>query len=109
MFSLYQKYGSVVVLVFFSGITPDTLLMRMKKSQWHKGINLNLTGVFLCTQVYTVVTFLIQPEPEFFSKRSFSLLQGAAKIMMKKKKVKCLAPSYCNSSKYDIETRLNIS
>ncbi|XP_069152114.1 3-oxoacyl-[acyl-carrier-protein] reductase, chloroplastic-like [Solanum lycopersicum] len=31
-------------------ITPDTLLMRMKKSQWHKGIDLNLTGVFLCTQ-----------------------------------------------------------
>uniref|UniRef100_A0A3Q7FQS1 3-oxoacyl-[acyl-carrier-protein] reductase n=1 Tax=Solanum lycopersicum TaxID=4081 RepID=A0A3Q7FQS1_SOLLC len=47
---ILNKYGSVVVLVFFSGITPDTLLMRMKKSQWHKGINLNLTGVFLCTQ-----------------------------------------------------------
>lgn len=34
----------------FSGITRDTLLMRMKKSQWQEVIDLNLTGVFLCTQ-----------------------------------------------------------
>lgn len=25
--------------------------MRMKKSQWQEVIDLNLTGVFLCTQV----------------------------------------------------------
>jgi len=34
------------------GITRDTLLMRMKKSQWQDVIELNLTGVFLCTQVF---------------------------------------------------------
>lgn len=34
-----------------SGITRDGLLMRMKKSQWQEVIDLNLTGVFLCTQV----------------------------------------------------------
>jgi len=33
------------------GITRDGLLMRMKKSQWQEVIDLNLTGVFLCTQV----------------------------------------------------------
>jgi NAD(P)-dependent dehydrogenase (short-subunit alcohol dehydrogenase family) len=33
------------------GITRDTLLMRMKKSQWQEVIDLNLTGVYLCTQV----------------------------------------------------------
>ncbi|KAG0492848.1 hypothetical protein HPP92_006246 [Vanilla planifolia] len=37
-------------LVVFIGITRDTLLMRMKKSQWQEVIDLNLTGVFLCTQ-----------------------------------------------------------
>lgn len=46
-----------------SGITRDGLLMRMKKQQWQEVIDLNLTGVFLCTQ-------------------------AAAKIMAKKKKVK---------------------
>lgn len=34
------------------GITKDTLLMRMKKEQWQDVIDLNLTGVFLCTQVW---------------------------------------------------------
>lgn len=39
------------------GITRDTLLMRMKKSQWQDVIDLNLTGVFLCTQVHVNVDF----------------------------------------------------
>jgi NAD(P)-dependent dehydrogenase (short-subunit alcohol dehydrogenase family) len=34
-----------------AGITRDTLLMRMKPAQWQDVIDLNLTGVFLCTQV----------------------------------------------------------
>lgn len=37
--------------LFLLGITRDTILMRMKKSQWQDVIDLNLTGVFLCTQV----------------------------------------------------------
>ncbi|KAG6558160.1 hypothetical protein Mapa_000341 [Marchantia paleacea] len=56
-----DKWGTVDILVNNAGITRDTLLMRMKKSQWDEVIELNLTGVFLCTQ-------------------------AAAKIMMKKKK-----------------------
>lgn len=38
----------------FLGITRDGLLMRMKKSQWQEVIDLNLTGVFLCTQVFII-------------------------------------------------------
>ncbi|XP_042463093.1 3-oxoacyl-[acyl-carrier-protein] reductase 4-like [Zingiber officinale] len=56
-----DAWGTVDILVNNAGITRDTLLMRMKKSQWQEVIDLNLTGVFLCTQ-------------------------AAAKIMMKKKK-----------------------
>ncbi|KAF2286532.1 hypothetical protein GH714_017543 [Hevea brasiliensis] len=56
-----DAWGTIDVLVNNAGITRDTLLMRMKKSQWQEVIDLNLTGVFLCTQ-------------------------AAAKIMMKKKK-----------------------
>ena len=33
------------------GITRDGLLMRVKKNQWQDVIDLNLTGVYLCTQV----------------------------------------------------------
>ncbi|QHO15383.1 3-oxoacyl-[acyl-carrier-protein] reductase 4 isoform X2 [Arachis hypogaea] len=56
-----DAWGTVDVLINNAGITRDGLLMRMKKSQWQEVIDLNLTGVFLCTQ-------------------------AAAKIMMKKKK-----------------------
>ncbi|XP_015882311.2 3-oxoacyl-[acyl-carrier-protein] reductase 4 [Ziziphus jujuba] len=59
--TVVDAWGTVDVLINNAGITRDGLLMRMKKSQWQEVIDLNLTGVFLCTQ-------------------------AAAKIMMKKKK-----------------------
>ncbi|KAF5198811.1 3-oxoacyl-[acyl-carrier-protein] reductase 3 protein [Thalictrum thalictroides] len=60
-----DAWGTVDVLINNAGITRDTLLMRMKKSQWQDVIDLNLTGVYLCTQ-------------------------AAAKIMMKKRKGKII-------------------
>ncbi|KAM3307751.1 3-oxoacyl-[acyl-carrier-protein] reductase 2, chloroplastic [Capsicum baccatum] len=59
--TVVDRWGTIDILINNAGITRDTLLMRMKKSQWQEVIDLNLTGVFLCTQ-------------------------AAAKIMMKKKK-----------------------
>ncbi|XP_035549599.1 3-oxoacyl-[acyl-carrier-protein] reductase 4 isoform X1 [Juglans regia] len=56
-----DAWGTIDVLINNAGITRDGLLMRMKKSQWQEVVDLNLTGVFLCTQ-------------------------AAAKIMMKKRK-----------------------
>ncbi|CAH9086976.1 unnamed protein product [Cuscuta europaea] len=56
-----DAWGTVDILINNAGITRDGLLMRMTRSQWQEVIDLNLTGVFLCTQ-------------------------AAAKIMMKKKK-----------------------
>ncbi|GFZ21168.1 NAD(P)-binding Rossmann-fold superfamily protein [Actinidia rufa] len=56
-----DAWGTVDILINNAGITRDGLLMRMKTSQWQDVIDLNLTGVFLCTQ-------------------------AAAKIMMKKRK-----------------------
>lgn len=48
-------WGTVDVLVNNAGITRDTLMMRMKPEQWQAVIDVNLSGVFYCTQQATKV------------------------------------------------------
>ncbi|ALF55668.1 3-ketoacyl-ACP reductase [Nostoc piscinale CENA21] len=45
-----EKFGRIDILVNNAGITRDTLLLRMKPEEWQAVIDLNLTGVFLCTR-----------------------------------------------------------
>jgi 3-oxoacyl-[acyl-carrier protein] reductase len=44
------KFGRIDVLVNNAGITQDATLMKMTEEQWDRVIDINLKGVFNCTQ-----------------------------------------------------------
>ncbi|MGH1395530.1 MAG: 3-oxoacyl-[acyl-carrier-protein] reductase [Trichormus sp.] len=48
--AVMDKFKRIDILVNNAGITRDTLLLRMKPEDWQAVIDLNLTGVFLCTR-----------------------------------------------------------
>ncbi len=53
--AVLEKWQRVDVLVNNAGITRDTLLLRMSLEDWQAVIDLNLTGVFLCTRAASKV------------------------------------------------------
>jgi 3-oxoacyl-[acyl-carrier protein] reductase len=50
-----DNFGHIDILVNNAGITRDTLLLRMKLEDWQAVIDLNLTGVFLCTRAVSKI------------------------------------------------------
>ncbi len=53
--AVLEQWSRIDVLVNNAGITRDTLLIRMKLEDWQAVIDLNLTGVFLCTKAASKV------------------------------------------------------
>ncbi len=47
------EYGQVDILINNAGITKDSTLKKMTAEQWQQVIDVNLTGVFNCTQAVT--------------------------------------------------------
>jgi 3-oxoacyl-[acyl-carrier protein] reductase len=45
-----EKYGRIDILINNAGITRDATLLKMTPEQWRQVIDVNLTGVFQCTQ-----------------------------------------------------------
>lgn len=45
-----SHFDTIDILVNNAGITKDNLLLRMKEEEWQQVIDVNLTGVFLCTK-----------------------------------------------------------
>ena len=45
-----QRWGPAGILVNNAGITRDQLLMRMKREDWDRVLEVNLGGAFVCTQ-----------------------------------------------------------
>ena len=56
--SVYNKSGSIDILINNAGITKDATLVKMSPEQWQQVINVNLTGVFNCTK--SVAPFMIE-------------------------------------------------
>lgn len=53
--TVIDKFKRIDILVNNAGITRDTLLLRMKLEEWQAVIDLNLTGVFLCTKTVSKI------------------------------------------------------
>ncbi len=48
--AIHKRYGKIDILINNAGITRDKTLQKMSEDEWDAVIDVNLKGVFLCTQ-----------------------------------------------------------
>jgi len=56
--TLFEETGKIDVLVNNAGITRDASLLKMTEEQWQQVIDVNLGGVFHCTQA--IAPFMVE-------------------------------------------------
>jgi 3-oxoacyl-[acyl-carrier protein] reductase len=47
---VFEKFGSIHILINNAGITRDATLLQMTQQQWQQTIDINLSGVINCTK-----------------------------------------------------------
>lgn len=55
-----DTYGTIDILINNAGITRDAMLKKLTKEDWQQVIDVNLSGVFHCTQA--VLPHMITPD-----------------------------------------------
>jgi len=70
-----ETYGKVDILINNAGITRDSMLVKMKQDDFQKVLDVNLTGVFHCTQA-VVPSMIEQGKGKIISTSSVSGVYG---------------------------------
>lgn len=73
--NVLDMFGRIDILVNNAGITRDAMLAKMSLENFQKVIDVNLTGVFLCTQA-VVPTMVAQGSGKIISTSSVSGVYG---------------------------------
>ena len=69
--SVLEKFGRVDILVNNAGITKDAMLLKMDVENFKQVLDVNLTGVFNCTQAF-VPTMLAQNKGKIINTSSIA-------------------------------------
>jgi len=73
--TVLETYGKVDILINNAGITRDSMLVKMKQEDFQKVLDVNLTGVFNCTQA-VVPSMVEQGKGKIISTSSVSGVYG---------------------------------
>ncbi len=68
---IYTRFGSIEILINNAGITRDSTLKKMTPEQWQQVIDVNLTGVFYCTQIIS----------EYMLEKSYGRIINASSVV----------------------------
>jgi 3-oxoacyl-[acyl-carrier protein] reductase len=69
--AVHARFGQIDILINNAGITRDATLLKMEAEQWQQVIDVNLSGVFYCTQA--VAPYMVE--------RNYGRIVSAASVV----------------------------